>query len=66
VFVDEWRLIDAARSLLSDRLVEVREVGASLEPVPVPARRGDEASPRHYRFRPTDAGEGMWGRATTS
>jgi hypothetical protein len=58
--VDEGLVIDAARSLLSDRLVEVREVGASLELVPVPTPRTDEASLRRYWFRPTDAGKSIW------
>jgi hypothetical protein len=58
--VDEVLVIDAARSLMSDRLVEVREAGASLELVPVPAPRTDEASLRRYWFRPTDAGKRIW------
>jgi hypothetical protein len=58
--VDEGLVIDGARLLLSDGLVEVREIGASLELVPVPAPRTDEASLRRYWFRPTDTGKRMW------
>jgi hypothetical protein len=58
--VAEGLVIDAVRALLSDGLVEAREVGASLELVPVPAPRTDEASLRRYWFWPTDAGERIW------
>lgn len=59
--VDEGLVIDAVRSLLSDGLVEVREVADDpMRLVPVAEPRTDESSLRSYWYRPTNAGDKLW------
>jgi hypothetical protein len=58
---DLRRVIDAVRSLVTDGLVEVREIdeaGVTLVPVAKPAT--DDANLTRYWFRPSDAGWAVW------
>jgi hypothetical protein len=59
--VDHGLIVDAVRSLLSDRLIEAADVAEDpVRLVPVLTPQTDEPSLRRYWFRPTDAGKQVW------